>query len=454
MTPLETMAAWVSRLTPAEIPDEQHRLARLRLLDTLGLIAAAADHPAGISLAAFADHNAGAGATVLVTGRPAAPAVAALVHGSLAHARDFDDTFPETLVHPGSIVIAASLAAGERADADFARLTTAVVVGYEIAARLGAVAGRGFHARGFHATSVVGPLAAAAAASRVLALDPAQTADALGLAASMSGGLLAFLADGGWSKWLHTGWSAHGGVTAAELAAHGFRGPRRALDHHYGLYAAFLGAADADLGILTDGLGQKWLGAAARPKSFPCAHVIEPYIDAVLDLRANGRARAENVRSIRCTMAPWAMPIVGEPRAIKIAPRNDLEAIASLPFMVAAALCDGRVDLATLRPDSIERADIRALAERIACEADATLGAGFDGRIEVMTADGKSISEPVALSAPSGERMVEKFRANTARLSPDACAGLERATLNEQPDVRTLVNVAAATTTGCNSPQP
>jgi 2-methylcitrate dehydratase PrpD len=454
MTPLEAIAAWVSRLTPADVPDEQHRLARLRVLDTLGLIAAAADHPAGSSLAAFADHNAGAGATVLVTGRPAAPAVAALVHGSLAHAHDFDDTFPETLVHPGSIVIAASLAAGERADANFARLTTAIVVGYEIAARLGTVAGRGFHARGFHATSVVGPLAAAAATCRVLALDAAQTADALGLAASMSGGLLAFLADGGWSKWLHTGWSAHGGVTAAELAAHGFRGPRRALDHHYGLYAAFLGAADADLGILTDGLGQKWLGAAARPKSFPCAHVIEPYIGAVLALRASGRARADHVRSIRCTMAPWAMPIVGEPRAIKIAPRNDLEAIASLPFMVAAALREGRVDLTTLRSDSIERADIRALAERVTCEADETLGAGFDGRIEVTTADGRSISERVALSAPSEERIVEKFRANTARLSPRACEALERATLSEQPDVRTLVNVAAATTAGCNRPQP
>jgi 2-methylcitrate dehydratase PrpD len=454
MTPLEAMAAWASSLTPADVPADQHRLARLRLLDTVSLIAAAADHPAGISLAAWADHNAGAGATVLVTGRKAAPAVAALVHGGLAHARDFDDTFPETVVHPGSIVIAAALAAGECANADFAHLTTAIVVGYEIAARLGAVAGRGFHARGFHATSVVGPLAAAAASCRVLALDAAQTADALGLAASMSGGLLAFLADGGWSKWLHTGWSAHGGVTAAELAAHGFRGPRRALDHHYGLYAAFLGAADADLGLLTDALGQKWLGAAARPKSFPCAHVIEPYVHAVLVLRASRQASADNVRSIRCTMASWAMPIVGEPRAIKIAPRNDLEAIASLPFMVAAALCDGRVDLSTLQPDSLVRADIRALAERVACEADETLGAGFDGRIEVMTADGERISESVALSALSEERIVEKFRANTARLSPDACATLERTILCEQPDARTLVRVAAATMAGCNGAPP
>ena len=64
-------------------------------------------------------------------------AVAALAHGSLAHARDFDDTFPETVVHPGSTVIAAALAAAEVTSASFEELSTAIVVGYEIAARLG-----------------------------------------------------------------------------------------------------------------------------------------------------------------------------------------------------------------------------------------------------------------------------------------------------------------------------
>jgi 2-methylcitrate dehydratase PrpD len=451
--PLEAIAEWASRVASADIPADQHRRARLRLLDTVGLIAAAAAHPAGKSLVAWSERNAGAGATVLVSGEEAAPMVAALVHGSLAHARDFDDTFPDTLVHPGSTVIAAALAAGERANADLADLTAAIVVGYEIAARLGAAAGRRFHARGFHATSIVGPIAAAGAAARILALDASQTADALGLATSMSGGLLAFLADGGWSKWLHTGWAAHGGVVAAEIASLGFRGPRRALDHHYGLYAAFLGA-ETDLAMLTEGLGQRWLGSAAQPKYFPCAHVIQPYIEAVLALRAGGRRTGETVQSVRCTVAPWALPIVGEPRAIKIAPRNDLEAIASLPFMVAAALCDGRVDLETLGPDSLARADVRVVAERVACEADDRLGAGFDGRIELTAADGERISRPVALSAWSEQRLIEKFRANTAHLPPTACALLENALLHDEPNTRTLVRLAAATTAGREAAAP
>ncbi len=58
----------------------------------------------------------------------------------------------------------------------------------------------------------------------------------------MSGGLLAFTADGAWSKWLHLGWGGFGGILAAQLAAAGFRGPLGALDGRHNLYAAFLAA--------------------------------------------------------------------------------------------------------------------------------------------------------------------------------------------------------------------
>src|SRR5580692_9268681 len=129
MTPLETLAKWTSEIAAADVPAAQHRRARLRLLDTLGLIAAAAEHPAGHSLAAWADANSGTGAHVLINGCATSPAVAALVHGSLAHVRDFDDSFSETVVHPGSIVIAATLAAAEQTDAGFDTITTSLIAG-------------------------------------------------------------------------------------------------------------------------------------------------------------------------------------------------------------------------------------------------------------------------------------------------------------------------------------
>src|SRR5262249_39857203 len=119
VTALEDLAQWIFTLEPDRIPPKQHRLARMRLLDTFGLIAAALDHTAGKSLLAWAGANAGTGATVIGIDTPALPATAALVHGSLAHARDFDDTFIDSVIHPGSTVIATALATGEAADAPF-----------------------------------------------------------------------------------------------------------------------------------------------------------------------------------------------------------------------------------------------------------------------------------------------------------------------------------------------
>ncbi|MYF85084.1 MAG: MmgE/PrpD family protein, partial [Rhodospirillaceae bacterium] len=77
-----------------------------------------------------------------------------------------------------------------------------------------------------------------------MGLDGAAIANAFGLAGSMAGGLMAFVADGSWSKWLHAGWAAHGGIVAAQMAAEGFRGPAGVLDGRHNLYAALLAGED------------------------------------------------------------------------------------------------------------------------------------------------------------------------------------------------------------------
>jgi 2-methylcitrate dehydratase PrpD len=443
MTPLEDLAGWASSVRPADIPAEQIKLVRLRLLDTLGLIAAAAAEPVGQSMLQWADAWPGGGeATILVNGAKAHPAIVALMHGTLAHARDFDDTFPDSVVHPGSVVVPAALGVAEQLDASFAQLSTAIVVGYEVAARLGKIAGRGFHARGFHATGVVGPIAAAATASQLLLLDRASSADALGLASSMSSGLMAFLADGGWSKWLHAGWAAHGGIIAAELAKARIRGPRHAFDHPAGLFGAF-GGERSDLSPVLDDLGSAWLGALAQPKYYPCAHAVQPFIDAALSLRCEGSVAT--IAAIRCAVAPWAFPIVCIPRENKLAPRNDLEAIASLPFMLAAALCDGKVDLETLRPETLARDDLRSLAARIECEMDERLGAGFDGAITVVDTDGRTARRSVGLKPFDEHRLRQKFHSNAARfyVSTTHADAIETALLEREPPAREIVHLVS-----------
>jgi 2-methylcitrate dehydratase PrpD len=412
---LTALAAWGAALDWRDVPAAQRALVPLRVLDTAGLVAAGWGTDAVRAALDFAKNEGGAGAAALWLGAARLPASrAAFMHGVAAHCRDFDDTFTDSVVHPGSVVIPAALAASEAARTQAEDAGAAIVAGYEIAARIGGVAGRRFHARGLHATGIVGPIAAAAAAARAGRLTVEATAWAMGLAASMSGGLMAFQADGAWSKWLHTGWAAQGGTAAADLAARGFRGPRAALDGPGGLFAALLHGETLDLDALTRGLGVDWQGGAAHFKYYPCAHVIQPYIDAALALRRAHKLAAGDVAEVRCAIAPWAVPIVCEPRAARVAPETELDAIASLPYMVAHALAEGTVTLSALSAEARRRADLRALAARVVHEADAAMGRGFDARMAIRTHAGRTLTATAEAAAADAGRIAAKFAANAA----------------------------------------
>ena len=138
------------------------------------------------------------------------------------------------------------------------------------------------------------------------------------------------------------------------------------------------------------------------------------------------------------------MQIVAEPRERKIRPATEMAAIASLPFLVAAALRDRAVTLATLERGAREDPELLDLAARVACTADRELGAGFDGGFSVTLRNGRSIGSR-AVSPPSDpERLAAKFRANAALAAGDSDAeALERAILSSGlPDFGTLYKLA------------
>ena len=414
------LADWVVSFAGSEVPEPVRGLAGLRVLDTIGLALVARDSEPGRIASAIATRHGGSPEATLA-GTPAKLPVSwsAFAHAVMAHSNDFDDTFADSVVHPGSIVVSVALAVAEATEASPEETAAAITAGYEVAARIGGAAGRNFHARGFHATGTVGPFAATAVAGRLYGLDGDRLASAFGLAGSMSGGLLEFITDGTWSKWLHTGWSAHGGIIAAQMAADGFRGPETVLDGRSGLYNAFIGEGSADVDAITDGLGRVWRGAEAHFKIYPCAHVIQPYIDAAFGLVAAHDITHGDIEEVRCRIAPWAIPIACEPRAPKLTPQNAMDAIVSLPYCVAVALVDGAVTLEALGEDCRAREDVLALTRRVVHVADEALGAGFDGHIEITLRDGRVIGAPAPAGATDREKIVAKFRANAAAALTD-----------------------------------
>ena len=418
-----TLARFVAETK--DVPDQDRALARLRVLDTIGLIRAGMTTPQGRACVVGMAADGAPEATLIAGGRKASAHTAALIHGTLAHCLDFDDTFPDTLVHPGSVVVPVALALGEKLGRSGDDVLAAVAIGYEIAARIGTPAGRKLVPRGFHASGVFGPMAGAAVAGRLMRLEPAQIAHAMGHAGSMAGGLMEFSTDGSWTKWLHTGWSAHGAILAAELARAGFRGPPTVLEGKNGLYAAFLKPETSDMSRAATELGARWDGRTAEFKFYPTAHIVQPFIDMALDVRERHALKPDRIAKVRCAVPAWMAPIMCEPRAVKLKPQSQVNVAASLYFLVAAALIDGRVTLDTIAPASFGRADILSLAEKVEPEIDPAFGSRFDGRLAVVTTDGQTLTPTPPADDPTARKVRAKFATIAGDGANDAAAIIE-----------------------------
>jgi 2-methylcitrate dehydratase PrpD len=159
------------------------------VLDTIGVMLAGAVEPAArVVQATLAEQGTGR-ATVAGTPLRLPSTGAALANGTAAHALDYDDMCFVSLAHPSAPLVAAALASAEQAHAAGAALADAYVVGFEIEARLGTAMNPRHYERGWHCTSTLGTIGAAAAASRLLGLDAGAAGHALAIAASEASGL-------------------------------------------------------------------------------------------------------------------------------------------------------------------------------------------------------------------------------------------------------------------------
>src|SRR5437016_1495412 len=113
----------------------------------------------------------------------AAPSNAALANGVAAHTLDYDH-----FGHQNAVMVPCVLAAGEQKDISGRELIEAYIVGVEVSTLLAKGLGSEAHALGLHPAGVCGSLGAAAAAARILGLEPRQIQVALGIAASLTSG--------------------------------------------------------------------------------------------------------------------------------------------------------------------------------------------------------------------------------------------------------------------------
>jgi 2-methylcitrate dehydratase PrpD len=415
MSAARELASWGLGLQLADVPAAVRRTACRHVLDALGCgLGASRFGQAGPARYVAMQLGGPPEATVIGGGRAAAPN-AALANGTLIHALDFDDTHAESLVHVTVAVLPAALAVAEECGATGADLLTAVIAGIEAVTRLGSVVRHGFHARGFHATSVCGTFASALAAARLYGLDEDAAVCALGIAGSFAAGSLEFLADGSTTKQLHPGWAAHSGVLAARLARAGQSGPETIFEGASGLFRSYLGQA-VEAGRLTRGLGDRWETARITIKPYPACQLSHASLDALQTIGV----QASEVSSIRFRLPEDAAEIVCRPEAAKRSPRTPYDAKFSLPWCAAALLVDGGLGTESFEPGRIQRPEVLELAARVGYETydPGVAAADAPGRAEATLRDGATRVGEVGSSRGgpddplSEEQLLEKFRLN------------------------------------------
>jgi 2-methylcitrate dehydratase PrpD len=450
------LARWSSTLHLEDLPQDVIDATRLRVMDVIGLSLAGADTPLGRSTrdAVLALSPPGP-CTVIGETHQVGVTFAALANGTFSQALEYDDTHNESIVHMSSPAVAAAVALAETTPVTGRELITAIALGNEISCRVGSVGSGQFHKRGFHPTGLFAAFGAAALSSRLLGLDAEATARAAGICGSFASGILECWVDGTDTKFLHAGWAAQSGITAAVLARAGATGAVRVFEGRFGFFASHLQQPDPlpDFTRLTGGLGRDWESRRSSFKPFPAAHVIHPYIDAILRLRGQHDIRPDDVARIVCPVAPFIVGMVCEPIEEKVAPQTRSHCRVSLQYTLAEALHRGRLGKDAYGDGSRKDPSVLALARRVQYVADPSFpGPGrFKGAVRVDLHDGRSFETVEEHNRGSAENPMSpadlraKFDENASgRLSRDARERLADAIarLDTLPDARVLAALA------------
>jgi len=379
-----------------DIPPDVVERAKQCIIDTIAVVIFGYDLPWSQIVIAYAEKN-GAGGKSRILGPGGAmvhaPA-AALANGALAHAFEMDNlTWPNTGVHPGATLLVPGLAVAQERGSSGRELIAAVVAGAEVMIRIGRATHHRNEHRGFHAPGTTGPFGAAVACGKLMGFDVERMRNALGIAGSLSSGLMEFARSGTGAmvKRLHLGRAAESGVLAASLAADGFTGPTSVLEGEFGFLRVF--CREWDLAALTRELGANYVTMSILMKRFACHITAHRPVEAMLDLKNQYKFSAADIESISVTGNQRMATTNNIP-----VPPDVLLAQYSIPFSVALSLYRNPIDPDSFDENVMHDPQILAMA----------------ARVKMLTAPGQSredLASTVAVTLKGGRIVTQRVTA-------------------------------------------
>jgi 2-methylcitrate dehydratase PrpD len=410
------------------LPPPLVELIRQCVLDTLGVtIGASTLAPEGRILAEYAKEQGGrAEATLLGFGGKVPAPAAAFVNGSLGHMLDYDDMGESG--HPGIVTIPVALALAEKLGGVSGReLIAAVAAGMDVMTRISRAIDvpDWTMTEGWFATQLIGFVAGAATAGRLLNLDPEQMENALGIGFNQMSGTRQ-MAEGAAThmRSMQAGFSGQGAVLAAELARRGIIGSKDVVEGRYGFFRIYIRGCEPDWEGIVDGLGAKFpLIEKHGFKVWPACAYTRTTNASTLAMREQHGLRPEDIESITIVGGTGGTQQLCEPLEAKRRPKVSIDGKFSIPFTTAVMMAKGNVTLRDYTEEGLRDPAVLAMADRVSYRPGTQPVTGKGGSqdvsktsVEIVTRDGRrfehrSTSVPGDPKNPvSWERLQEKFR--------------------------------------------
>jgi 2-methylcitrate dehydratase PrpD len=381
------LAKFVSSLSYKSIPPKAMETVKIAVRDCLGVaLAGSREEDAKICAEIARQENAKEETSVIGQRFKTSALNAALANGTAAHALDFDHSF--TLMgQPTAPIIPAIFALGESLGASGRGMIEAYVAGYEVTAKLVHSLRDSTH-DGWHAPSTLGSFGAAAGCGKLLGLSAAQIEMALGITASMAGGVVANF--GTMTKPLHVGLGARNGVLAAKLARGGYTANAKAIESGFGFYQVLHQDAPIDEQPIEEiGRSFSLLSDGLRIKPYPCGGLTHQVLDAVLEFRAKHGLSPEMIEAVEVDVVKHTFD-----RIVFRVPQTGIQGKFCMPYLVSRAISDGRIGLDIFTDEAVRDLKILKLAERVQMRLDTNLKkidpAGRPCRVTVRLKNGQS----------------------------------------------------------------
>lgn len=380
---IRRLASYIANVPRRPLPRAVAERAKLHFLDTLAAMVSGSRLLPGRRAISFAAAQGGAPEACVIGSRIVTSAVnAALANGMHGHADETDDTYYLALVHPGCSIVPAALAMAERERAGGTALLRAMVLGYDLCARVSQALGlERFRSRGHSTHSFGGTFGSAVAAGALARLDADRARYLFSYAAQQASGLSCWARDTEHiEKAFHFGgMPARNGVTAAVMVGMRFTAVEDVFSGDRSFFHAF--GATARPERLVEGLGREYEIMNTAIKRWPVGYPIQAPLDAVSNLMAAHGVRAADVERVVVTIDEQGARTVNRRKMANI----------NIQHLVAMMLIDGEITFETAHDEGrVHDPEIARLKRCIELAGSAALSRTKTTQaiVEIVTRDG------------------------------------------------------------------